>query len=73
MPDCPAFGQSATEQTKMLTLEPVQYQNKGTQSSTGMLPYRTERPDAGGIGLDAYAQLWVFRTLVPTQISEVVF
>jgi hypothetical protein len=27
--------------------EPFQYRNKGTQSGTGMLPYRTEIQDAG--------------------------
>jgi hypothetical protein len=43
----------------------VQYQNKGAQSVTGMLRYRTEKPDAGcrnadacGIGLDADIQLY---------------
>jgi hypothetical protein len=31
--------------------------NKGIQYGTGMLRYWTEIPDAGGIGLDADAQL----------------
>ncbi len=56
MPDRPAFGQFGTEQTKNPMPEPVLYRNKGTQSSTGMLWYRTVRPDAGSIGLDADAQ-----------------
>jgi hypothetical protein len=37
--------------------ELVWYQNKGIQYSTGTLRYRTEIPDAGGIILDAYAQI----------------
>jgi hypothetical protein len=47
MPDCPAFGQFGTEHTKMPMPQQVLYRNKGTQSSTGMLRYRTVRPDAG--------------------------
>jgi hypothetical protein len=37
----------------------VRYRNKGTQSGTGMLRYRseTQNADAGGIDLDADAQL----------------
>jgi hypothetical protein len=31
----------------MLPPEPIRYRNKGTQFGTGMLRYRTERPDAG--------------------------
>jgi hypothetical protein len=31
----------------MLLPEPVRYRNKGTQSGTGMLRYRTEIQDAG--------------------------
>ncbi len=46
---------------KILMPEPVRSRNKGTQSGTGMLRYRTEIQDAGmptGIALDANAQLW---------------
>jgi hypothetical protein len=37
--------------------ELVRYLYKGIQYSTGTLRYRTEIPDAGGIILDADAQL----------------
>jgi len=37
--------------------EPVRYRNKGIQYGTEMLRYRTDIPDAGGIGLNADAQL----------------
>jgi hypothetical protein len=37
--------------------EPVRYWNKDTQFVSGMLLYRTEMSDVGGISLDADAQL----------------
>ncbi len=61
MSDCPAPSQCGTGMNKYLMPEPVRYRNKGTQSGTGMLRYRTEiqvpEADAGGIDLDADAQL----------------
>jgi len=38
--------------------KPVRHQNNGSQSGTGTLLYQTEIRDAGGIDLDADAQLW---------------
>jgi hypothetical protein len=60
MSDCPAYGQSGTGMNKNADArtspvpesgDPVLYRN-------GMLRYRTEIQDAGGIDLDTDAQLW---------------
>ncbi len=48
MPDCPVSDQSdiGTNKYSVTGTSPVS-ENKGTQSGTGMLRYRTVRPDAG--------------------------
>ncbi len=46
MPDCPASGKSSHGINKVAMWEPVRYQEKGTQSSTG-LQYPTDILDAG--------------------------
>jgi hypothetical protein len=50
MPNLPASksGQSGTEMKKTAGAERVQNHNKGTQSGTGTLRYRTEMSDARG-------------------------
>ncbi len=45
-PVSPASGQSGTGWTKLPVSEPVWYQNKGTQLSTGMLRYQAGSPAA---------------------------
>ncbi len=48
MSDCPASSQSGTRTIKnSLCRKPVRYRNRGTQSGTGVLRYRTEIQDAG--------------------------
>jgi len=44
--------------------EAVRYRKKGIRSGTGMLRSRTEILDAGGIGLDADAQLCLLNSPV---------
>ncbi len=44
MLDYPASGQTGTKMNKMPMPEIVRYRNKGSQSDTGMLRYRTEMP-----------------------------
>jgi hypothetical protein len=45
--DCPASSQSDTGMNKNVDAGTSRYRNKGTQSGTGMLRYRTEIHDAG--------------------------
>ncbi len=55
MPDYLASSQSGTGKKKLPMPETIR-DRKETQSSTGMLCYRTEMTDAGSISLDADAQ-----------------
>jgi hypothetical protein len=57
MPKCPASGQSGIEMKKNAGAGTSSGRNKDTQSASGMLLYRTEMSDVGGISLDADAQL----------------
>ena len=45
MSDCPASSQSGTRKNKIA--DAVLHRNKGTQSGTRMLQYRTDKQDAG--------------------------
>ncbi len=63
MPDCPPFGQSDNRMNKNADAGPVRYWNMGPSpvtecSGTGMRCWMPECCNAGGIGLDASAQLW---------------